>query len=67
MTLIRIEPALDPATQRYGLAIYHPHDAPQPFVTTPPRYASAAAAETDLIAIIAAGGTAPSPPGRGSG
>ncbi len=54
MPLIRIEPKLDPASGKYRLEIYHPHDAPAPFVTTAPRYASEAAAETDLIAIIAA-------------
>jgi hypothetical protein len=54
MALIRIEPKLDQASGRYRLEIFHPHDAASPFVTTEPRYASAAAAETDLIAIIAA-------------
>ena len=54
MPLIRIEPRLDPASGRYFLEIYHPHDAASPYVTTQPRYASAAAAENDLIAILAA-------------
>lgn len=54
MPLIRIEAALDPMTGHYLLEIYHPHDAPAPFVTTRPRYGSAAAAETDAIAILAA-------------
>ncbi len=54
MPLIRIEPVLDPTTQKYFLEIYHPHDAPRPFVTTAPRYQSQASAETDLLAIIAA-------------
>lgn len=54
MTLIRIEPVLDPAAQKYYLEIYSPHDADQPFVTTLPRYQSKAAAETDVVAIIAA-------------
>lgn len=54
MALIRVEPVLDERAQRYFLEIYHPHDAAAPFVTTAPRYASAAAAETDLIAIVAA-------------
>lgn len=53
MPLIRVEPVLDPATGRYLLEIYHPHDAPAPFVTTQPRYQTAAAAETDVIAILA--------------
>jgi hypothetical protein len=59
MTLIRVEPTLDERSQRYFLEIYHPHDAAAPFVTTEPRYASAAAAENDLIAIIAAAASAP--------
>lgn len=54
MTLIRIEPVRDPATDRFALEIYQPHDAERPLVTTPPRYVSREAAETDLIAIIAA-------------
>jgi hypothetical protein len=54
MALIRIEPVLDGGSSMYFLEIYHPHDAARPFVTTQPRYASASAAETDLIAIIAA-------------
>lgn len=54
MPLIRIEPALDPVSDRFMLEIYHPHDAERPFITTPPRYRSRAAAETDVMAIIAA-------------
>ncbi len=59
MTLIRIEPVLDQGAGKYFLEIYSPHDAEQPFVTTLPRYASPAAAETDLVAIIAAAASAP--------
>ncbi len=33
--------------------IFHPAEADQPFVTTEPRYKTAAAAENDVIAIIA--------------
>ena len=54
MALIRIEPRQDPASGDFYLEIYHPHDAAAPFVTTPPRYRSAAMAETDVIAILAA-------------
>ena len=54
MPLIRIEPVQDPATGKYFLEIYSPHDATAPFVTTLPRYQSEAAAQNDLIAIIAA-------------
>jgi hypothetical protein len=53
MALIRIEPKLDAASGLYYVEIYHPADAEQPFVTTEPRYKTAAAAENDVIAIIA--------------
>ncbi|MFT8246108.1 hypothetical protein [Roseomonas sp. BN140053] len=59
MSLIRIEPRKDEASGRFFLEIYSPHDAAAPFVTTQPRYASAAAAETDTIAILAAAASAP--------
>jgi hypothetical protein len=64
MTLIRIEPVRDERTGNYFLEIYNPHDAAAPFVTTLPRYGSAAAAETDLVATIAA---AASTPRKGAG
>lgn len=54
MILIRLEPVLDPVTRKFFLEIYHPHDAAEPFVTTRPRYQSEVAAETDIIAILAA-------------
>ena len=54
MPLVRIEAVRDAASGRYGLEIYHPHDAERPYVTTAPRYASAAAAEHDAIATLAA-------------
>jgi hypothetical protein len=53
MALIRIEPKKDAASDLYYVEIFHPADAEQPFVTTEPRYKSAAAAENDVIAIIA--------------
>ncbi len=53
MTLIRIEPLQDERSQMFYVAIYHPADAEQPIVTTRARYKSAAAAETDVLAIIA--------------
>jgi hypothetical protein len=53
MTLVRLEPKKDRSTDLYYLEIYHPADSAQPFVTTAPRYKTAAAAETDMIAIIA--------------
>ena len=53
MALIRIEPIKDPSSDLYYLEIFHPAESAQPFVTTEPRYKTAAAAENDLIAIIA--------------
>jgi hypothetical protein len=53
MALIRIEPRQDPSSDLYYLEIFHPAESAQPFVTTEPRYKTAAAAENDLIAIIA--------------
>ncbi len=68
MPIIRIEAVQDPKTGNYFVEIYNPADAEQPFVTTEPRYKSAAAAETDTIAILAAaanrGGNAQRPPSR---
>lgn len=59
MPLIRIEAVLDRQAGKYFLEIYNPHDTDRPFVTTQPRYASAAAAENDLVAIIAAAASGP--------
>jgi len=59
MPLIRIEPVLDQKAGKYFLEIYSPHDAEVPFVTTQPRYQSPAAAENDVIAIIAAAASTP--------
>lgn len=59
MALIRIEAVKDERSSRYFVEIYNPADAEQPFVTTEPRYSSAAAAETDTIAILAAGSNNP--------
>lgn len=59
MALLRIEPKLSEASGDYFLEIYWPHDAERPFVTTQPRYKTSAAAENDLIAIIAAAASAP--------
>jgi hypothetical protein len=61
MALIRIEPRRDEATGKYFIEIYHPHDAAAPFVTTAPRYGSEAAAETDIIAILAAASSSAGP------
>jgi hypothetical protein len=61
MPLMRIEPKKDAATALYYLEIFYPADAGEPLVTTEPRYMSAAAAENDLIAIIATRGNRPQP------
>jgi len=53
MAIIRIEPKLDASSGLYYVEIFHPAEAEQPFVTTEPRYRTAAAAENDVIAIIA--------------
>jgi len=53
MALIRIEPKKDASTDLYYVEIFHPAESDQPFVTTEPRYKTAAAAENDVIAIIA--------------
>ena len=63
MAVIKIEPVLDPKGGKYFLEIYNPHDAAAPFVTTEPRYQSAAAAENDAIAILAAAASTPRRPG----
>jgi hypothetical protein len=55
MALIRIDPIKDETTGRFYIAIYYPADAEQPFVTTEARYETAAAAENDVIAIMASG------------
>jgi hypothetical protein len=59
MALIRIEPVKDENLDLYYVAIYHPADAEQPFVTTQARYKTAAAAENDVIAIIASSANRP--------
>jgi len=57
--LIRIEAVKDTRSGLYFVEVYHPADAQQPFVTTEPYYKTAAAAESDTIAIIAAGANNP--------
>jgi hypothetical protein len=53
MSLLRIEPARDDATGKFYIQLYFPQDSTEPFVTTQPRYMTAAAAEGDLVAILA--------------
>jgi hypothetical protein len=57
--IIRIEAVEDTKSGNYFVEIYYPADAEQPFVTTEPRYKSAAAAEHDTIAILAAAANRP--------
>jgi hypothetical protein len=59
LPIIRIEAVEDPKTGRFLVEIYHPAEAAQHFVTTEPRYTSAAAAEHDVIAILAAAANRP--------
>lgn len=62
MALLRIEPKQDQASGNYFLEVYWPHDAESAFVTTQPRYKTSAAAENDIIAIIAAAASTPRRP-----
>jgi hypothetical protein len=61
MPLIRIEPVEDRQSGRFAIEIYYPAEAERPLVTTAPRYKSAAAAEQDTIAILAATANNPAP------
>ena len=54
MALIRIEPKRDERSSLYYIEIYNPADAPAPFVTTEPRYMTAASAENDIVAGLSA-------------
>ncbi len=53
MVKLKLEAVQDPGSGRYFLEIYYPEDASEPMVTTAPIYATAAAAEGDLIATLA--------------
>ncbi len=53
MPLLRIETAEDQRSGRFYLELYYPADSTQPYVTTAPRYKTAAAAEGDVIAQLA--------------
>jgi hypothetical protein len=59
MATLRIEARQDAATGLYYIAVHMPADSPSPYVTTAPRYASAAAAEQDMIASITAAANRP--------
>lgn len=53
MALLRIEAERDSVTGKFYLEFYYPADSSQPYVTTEPRYKTAAAAEADVIASMA--------------
>ena len=59
MPTLRIEATRDGPTGLFYLSVYMPAEAAEPFVTTAPRYASAAAAEQDMVATIAAAANRP--------
>ena len=59
MTMLRLETAIDPASGKFYLELYYPSDSSQPYVTTQPRYKTAAAAEADLIATLAVAANRP--------
>ena len=59
MATLRIEATRDEATGLFYLSVYMPAEAPDPFVTTAPRYMSAAAAEQDMIATLTAAANRP--------
>lgn len=65
MALVRIEAVKDPNSDFYYIEIYNPSTAEQPFITTEPRYKSAAAAENDTMAILAAAANMPEAARRG--
>jgi len=59
MPLLRIEAAKDPDSGKYYVEVYYPADSTAPYVTTAPRYPTAAAAEGDLIALLAVAANRP--------
>jgi len=59
MATLRIEATRDEATGLFFLSVFMPAESTEPFVTTAPRYMSAAAAEQDMIATIAATASRP--------
>lgn len=59
MPILRIEATRDEASGLFYLSVYLPAEASQPFVTTAPRYMSAAAAEQDMIATLTASANRP--------
>ncbi|HEV7263490.1 MAG TPA: hypothetical protein VGN83_01015 [Falsiroseomonas sp.] len=59
MPTLRIEATRDATTGLFYLSVYMPPEAREPFITTAPRYMSAAAAEQDMIATLAAAANRP--------
>ena len=59
MATLRIEATRDETTGLFYLSVFMPAESRDPFVTTAPRYMSAAAAEQDMIATITATASRP--------
>lgn len=59
MPTLRIEATRDEASGLFYLSVFFPAESPEPFVTTAPRYMSAAAAEQDMIATLTASANRP--------
>ncbi len=66
MALLRIETGLHAESGKYYAEFYYPADSTQPYVTTEPRYKTAAAAEADIIASMAVAANRPQPGGGNS-
>jgi hypothetical protein len=62
MPTLRIEARQDDATGLYFLEVFLPAESATPFVSTAPRYMSAAAAEQDMIATLTAAASRPRGP-----
>lgn len=59
MPTLRIEAQQDAATGLFFLEVFLPAGSDTPFISTAPRYSSAAAAEQDLIATLTAAANRP--------
>ncbi|MBU8546008.1 MULTISPECIES: hypothetical protein [Roseomonadaceae] len=59
MPTLRIEAQQDAASGLFFLEVFLPAESPTPFVSTAPRYSSAAAAEQDMIATLTAAANRP--------
>jgi hypothetical protein len=61
MALLRIETEQDAKSGKFYLEFFYPADSTEPYVTTEPRYKTAAAAEADAIAGMAVAANRPQP------